>query len=144
NLHTLTYTDTSVTNGVQYTYYVVAKNSAGSGPHSNTVNATPVATAPATPTNFNAGRIGISHTVGLSWNPVQFATSYDMKRGTALNPDGTLGGTVTDLTPGGTTATSFIDANAPTASDVYYTVSAVNAGLSSAPTTPALVAKVPT
>src|SRR5581483_3534305 len=50
NLHSLSYVDNTVTNGVTYTYTVVAVNSAGSSPASNAVTATPVAT-PATPTN---------------------------------------------------------------------------------------------
>jgi len=137
-----TYTDMFVTNGVQYTYFVVAKNIAGSGPASNLVTATPTATAPATPTNFAAVRIGIGSSVALNWTTSQFATTYDVKRGTALNPDGTLGGAVTDVTPGGISGTSAIDSTAPTTADAYYTVTAGNAGGNSAPTTPVLVPKL--
>ena len=142
NLTATSYTDMSVTNGVQYTYFVVAKNSTGSGPASNSQTATPTALAPATPTNFTASRIGISSNVATSWTASQFATSYDVKRGTALNADGTLGGTITDLTQGGITGTSFTDTSAPISSDSYYTVTASNTGGSSAPTMPVLVAKL--
>lgn len=142
NLTATSYTDSSVSNGVQYTYFVVAHNSAGSGPASNSQTATPTPTAPATPTNFTASRIGISSNVATSWTASQFATSYDVKRGTALNPDGTLGGTITDLTPSGISGTNFTDTSAPISSDSYYTVTASNAGGTSAPTTPVLVAKL--
>lgn len=59
----LTYTDTAVTNGTTYTYYVVANYSGGDSEPSNSVNATPNASAP---TNLTAA--AGNGFVQLTWN----------------------------------------------------------------------------
>ncbi len=60
------YNDTSVVNGVTYSYYVTAVNSVGEGARSNEVNATPM-TVPDAPQGLSA-HSGSSY-VSLIWNP---------------------------------------------------------------------------
>ena len=79
------------------------------------------------PTNLQATRTG-ENTVALTWGSSLFATTYDVERGTALNANGTLGGTITDITPGGTTNTSVTDSNAFQQTTFYYQVTASNGG----------------
>lgn len=65
---TLTYNDTTVTNGNTYYFVVKAVNDIGSSPASNTAQATPsqAGTAPGAPTNLNAvGQVGA---IVLTWN----------------------------------------------------------------------------
>ncbi|MGI0068645.1 MAG: fibronectin type III domain-containing protein, partial [Nitrosopumilaceae archaeon] len=65
---TLSYQDTTATNGVTYYYYVTAANSVGPSPNSNEVSATPVApTAPSAPQNLVAK--GGNSQISLTWNP---------------------------------------------------------------------------
>ena len=125
-----TYNDLTAVNGTAYTYYVVANNSVGPSANSNSLSATPFAGAPQPPTGIAASRTNAT-TVAISWNPSLGAGSYDLQRGTALNANGTLGGTITDITPGGTTQTSATDASA--LPDGYYAVTATNAAGTSAP-----------
>ncbi|HZL34352.1 MAG TPA: hypothetical protein VFC78_03515, partial [Tepidisphaeraceae bacterium] len=131
-----TYTDNSVTNNTTYTYYVTADNAAGASPASNTVQATPQPIAPATPTGV-ATQNG-SSSIGVYWQPPQFASSYTVQRATD-SPTGTY----TVITPtGGVTGTSFIDTTAVPGHVYYYEVSASNTGGTSAFSTPGVAGQV--
>lgn len=80
--------DTSVTNGQSYWYEVAAINSAGVGPRSNEVGATPqaAATAPSAPLDLKAKAQRAS--IGLTWTPPTSTggsalTGYRLYRGTS-------------------------------------------------------------
>src|SRR5207248_10026071 len=64
----LTFTDSSVTNGQTYYYQVTAKNAAGEGPPSNEASATP--NPPATPPDAPQGLTATAGhgTVDLAWS----------------------------------------------------------------------------
>jgi len=117
----ISYTDVSTTGG---TFYRIVAHSAGLGDSISGVGVLPVST-PAQVKGLTVVRTGAT-SVSLNWGGVFGANTYDVKRGTALNADGTLGGTITDLTPGGVAATSFIDSNAPAGNIFYYQVTASN------------------
>ena len=141
NGQAVVFNDTAgLTNGTKYYYVVTGVDAMGETPIASglTTSATPVSAAPAAPTNLTATRLDANH-VALTWSPSNFATSYDVRRGTVLNADGTLGGTVVDVTQGGTTQTSFTDANAFQRTTYYYQVTASNAGGTSAPSNTATV-----
>src|SRR5438034_505941 len=94
----LTYSDTSVTNGVTYYYQVSAMNGAGEGPRSNEASATP--TAPATPPGApqGLGATAGDATVTLTWsapnsNGGSPITNYKIYRGTTSNGE-TLNATI--------------------------------------------------
>src|SRR5205809_386536 len=83
----LTYTDTTVTNGVTYYYQVSAVNSVGGGPLSNEASATPIssATVPGAPQDLTA--TAGDTTVSLAWSPPTSnggspITNYLIYRGT--------------------------------------------------------------
>src|SRR5205809_1658480 len=122
----LTYTDTSVTNGVTYYYQVSAMNGAGEGPRSNEASATPSAppppsTPPSAPTNLVA-TVGNAQ-VGLTWqapasNGGSPITNYKIYRGT------TSGGETLVATIGN--QLSYSDGGLTNGVTYYYQVSAVN------------------
>jgi fibronectin type 3 domain-containing protein len=120
----LTYTDTTVTNGVTYYYQVSAVNSPGEGAKSNEASATPNAsppTPPSAPTNLAA--TGGNAQVGLTWqapgsNGGSPITNYRIYRGTAP-------GTETLLTTVGA-VTSYTDTAVTNGVTYYYQVSAVS------------------
>lgn len=120
------FNDTSVTNGVDYTYTVTARSSAGESPMSAPVTAQPMSgqvVVPAAPASFAA--VGGVEASNLTWTlppndggaPI---TAYRVYRGT---------------TPGGEMAYRDVSAPAATFSDTdvsigsryYYKVSAINA-----------------
>src|SRR5207244_2938722 len=119
----LTYTDTTVTNGVTYYYQVSAVNNVGEGPRSNEASATP--TAPATPPGAPQGLVATAGdaTVTLTWsapssNGGSPITNYRIYRGTASGGE-TLKATIGNvLTYTDTTVTNGVT--------YYYQVSAVN------------------
>src|SRR5205809_158605 len=122
----LTYTDTSVTNGVTYYYQVSAMNGAGEGPRSNEASATPSAppppsTPPSAPTNLVA-TVGNAQ-VGLTWqtpasNGGSPITNYKIYRGT------TSGGETLVATIGN--QLSYSDGGLTNGVTYYYQVSALN------------------
>src|SRR5205823_6517541 len=123
----LTYTDTTVTNGVTYYYQVSAMNGAGEGPRSNEASATPSAppppsTPPSAPTNLVA-TVGNAQ-VGLTWqaptsNGGSPITNYRIYRGTSSNGE-TLLATIG-------TVLAYTDTAVTNGVAYYYQVSAVNA-----------------
>ena len=127
-LTALTYTDTTVTNGQSYKYYVTANDSSGSA-SSNTVTAAPAA-APTGPVTLLNGSRTSSTTVQLSFTAPVLGTNYVITRSSAP------GGTQTTLTTsGGQTATTFTDTTASSTGNTgyYYTVTSVNSSGSSTP-----------
>jgi fibronectin type 3 domain-containing protein len=129
-LTALTYTDSNVTNGTTYTYYVTADNSGGSKASNNAVEKAQA--EPTGPVTFLTAARTNASTVDVSFTAPQFGTNYTITRSTSLN------GTQTTLTPaGGQTGTTFTDSNAPTTggSNYYYTVTSVNSAGSSTPVT---------
>src|SRR5437867_4444093 len=122
----LTYTDTTVTNGVTYYYQVSAMNGAGEGPRSNEASATPSAppppsTPPSAPTNLVA-TVGNAQ-VTLTWqapasNGGSPITNYKIHRGT------TSGGETLVATIGN--QLSYSDGGLTNGVTYYYQVSAVN------------------
>ena len=133
NVPSLSYTDTSVTNGTTYYYRVAAVNSAGISPQSNEAFATPnlvQATVPSAPQGLAA--TGGNASVKLSWsapasNGGAAITGYDVYRGT------TAGGESGTPVASNVTATSYTDASVTNGTAYYYTVAAVNAVGVSAP-----------
>ncbi|HZM80550.1 MAG TPA: fibronectin type III domain-containing protein [Candidatus Limnocylindrales bacterium] len=121
------FTDTGLTNGRTYFYFVQAFNSVGGGPLSDEITAVPVAgggggTAPAAPTGLNA--VPGNGTVGLSWAASSGATSYSVYRGTSAGGEGTTAiATVT--------GTSFTNTGLTNGTRYYYKVRATNAAGSS-------------
>jgi len=116
------FTDTGLTNGRAYYYFVQAFNTVGGSPLSDEVSAVPVAggggTAPAAPTGLSA--VPGSGTVRVSWAASSGATSYSVFRSTTSNGQGT--------TPVGTvTGTSFNDSGLTNGTRYYYKVRAANA-----------------
>ncbi|MEK3913484.1 cohesin domain-containing protein [Paenibacillus sp. FSL H7-0331] len=144
----LSYTDTTVTNGITYYYVVSAVNAAGESTNSTQVSATPQAPLPATPINLT-GQAGNSQ-VSLSWSISAMATGYNIKRST------TNGGPYTTISSSTATAT-YSDISVVNGTTYYYVVSAINAAgesansnqvavtpqapLPAAPTTPILTAQ---
>jgi hypothetical protein len=115
-----TYTNTGLTNGTTYFYQVAAVNSAGAGPPSNEVSATP-ATTPSAPRNLGAAKFKFA--IRLTWavpttdggSPV---TSYIVRRTGGSGPTTyTVSGTSLWLT----------DAWVARKTTYSYTVVAVNA-----------------
>jgi hypothetical protein len=122
---TLTYNDTTVTNGNTYYYVVKAVNGVGSGPASNTAQATPsvAGTAPGAPTNLNAvGQVGA---IVLTWDAPSDVgsgvSSYLIFRATTAGGQGTSplatvsGGTLT-----------YTDSSAVVGTPYFYKVKASN------------------
>src|SRR3989440_149570 len=123
----LTYTDTTVTNGVTYYYQVSAVNNVGEGPRSNEASATPSApppppTPPSAPTNLVA-TVGNAQ-VTLTWqapasNGGSPITNYRIYRATTSGGE-TLKATIGNLL-------SYSDAGVTNGVTYYYQVRAVNA-----------------
>ncbi|QRG65261.1 S8 family serine peptidase [Brevibacillus choshinensis] len=101
-----------LTNGVQYSFYVIAKNSYGNSPASNTVYATPTSggSAPSTPSLTVGSATTSSLTLTYS---ASGATSYDIYRSGSL-------------ISGGRTSTSFTDSGLSANTTYSYYVIARN------------------
>ncbi|PYG84980.1 hypothetical protein LY28_03438 [Ruminiclostridium sufflavum DSM 19573] len=115
---TAIYTDNNVTNGITYYYVVSAVNAGGEGANSNEVSVTPQVAKPEAPTSLiaNSGNSEVT----LSWNKVDTATSYNVKRAT------TPGGDYTTIAT--TSEAIYTDNKVTNGMTYYYVVSAVNAG----------------
>src|SRR5437773_1930450 len=120
----LTYTDSSVTNGRTYYYQVSAVNSVNEGPLSNEASATPAAphTAPGAPRDLVATAGDAS--VSLSWSPPSSdggapITNYKIYRGTVSGGQLSLIATVPDVL-------SYTDSPLTNGVTYYYVVAAVN------------------
>src|SRR5579862_5921511 len=74
----LTYTNTGLTNGTTYTYKVTAYNRAGTGPASNDVSVTPLATPLVM---VAAGNMQVT----VSWQAVAGASTYTVYRSTSTS-----------------------------------------------------------
>ena len=121
--NTLSYNDTSVTNGQTYVYAVKAMNTVGSSAASNTATATPSAnpTPPGAPTNLVAN--GLKNRISLSWtapaNPGSGVSNYLIYRGTTAGGEG--------ITPIATvTQTTYLDTSVTPGAPYYYLVKASN------------------
>jgi len=119
----LTYSDTSVTNGVTYYYQVSAVSNVGEGPRSNEASATP--TAPAGPPGAPQGLVATAGdaTVTLTWsapssNGGSPITNYRIYRGTSSNGE-TLKATIGNVL-------TYTDTSVTNGVTYYYQVSAVN------------------
>ena len=117
---TASYTDTGLTNGTTYSYYIVAfKQNSAASTASATITATPVAAKPATPTGVTA-TAGNAQVV-VSWTAVSGATGYSVYR------NGTLVGSPTTAT--------YTDTGLTNGTAYTYTITANNTGGSSAAST---------
>lgn len=120
----LSYQDTGVTNGVTYHYRVSAVNSAGEGPRSGRVDATPTAT-PSAPGAVRDLRAETGdRRIELSWSPPahdggEAITNYRIYRTTS-------GGDRSHVITVGN-VTSYADAGLSNGQCYYYVVAAVNA-----------------
>ncbi|MGO8672006.1 MAG: choice-of-anchor tandem repeat GloVer-containing protein, partial [Capsulimonadaceae bacterium] len=119
------YTDTGLTNGVQYFYKVAAVDGAGTSAPSSEASATPEP-LPAAPTGLTA--TGGNALVGLSWNASLGATSYNVYRATASGAEGST-------TVGTTTGTAFTSTGLTNGIKYFFKVAAVSGGGTSAQST---------
>jgi fibronectin type 3 domain-containing protein len=135
------YLDTGVTNGVKYFYNVTAVNSAGEGPPSNEVSATPTprATAPDPPANLVA-IVGDAR-VSLAWqsppsNGGSPITNYKIYRGTTPSGESLLATVGPDVF-------SYTDTAVTNGVTYFYYVTAGNAIGDSRPSNEASATPVP-
>jgi cellulose 1,4-beta-cellobiosidase len=89
NLTATSFTDTAVTNGITYFYFVEAVNSTGSSSPSNQVSVTPTAGVVITPVPTNLNATAGNSEVTLSWTASAGATSYNLFRGTSAGGENT-------------------------------------------------------
>ena len=125
-----TYTDTAVTNGTVYSYYVVATLGTGTSPNSNWAMATAGSsgvTAPAPPTNLTATAVSSSQ-INLSWTGSTTAgVYYEVFRSTTAGftpSEGTL-----LASTGGTT---YASTGLAAGTTYYFAVEAVGSTVSTA------------
>src|SRR5437763_5204929 len=132
----LTYTDTTVTNGVTYYYQVSAVNAAGEGPRSNEASATPSPPPPpppdfgisATPASLSLqiGSSGTSTIALTSLNgfagPIGLSTSIACSGLCLIYPTATLAPTSVTLTSGGTGVSTLTVATSVLTTPGTYTI----------------------
>lgn len=119
----VTFKDTKLTPGVEYTYSVTAKNEVGSSP---SVSAKKF-TLPSTPTGLTKTNV-TSTATSLKWNPVNGATYYILKRDNKIIYKGT--------------ATNFTDKGLQAGKNYKYTITAGNTVGTSAASTVLLIQTV--
>jgi hypothetical protein len=125
---TVTFTD-SVTGGTTFYYVVSAVNSSGESANSSEASALPTLAPPAAPTGLTA--TPGDALVTLNWTASSFATSYNLKRATALAGPYTLIGTT--IAP----AVTYTDSNGlNNGTTYYYVVSATGSGGAGTDTAP--------
>ena len=111
------FTNAGLVNGSTYYFQVAATNSAGSGPNSSAVGATPQCFPAAPTTGLTATTV--TNSVVLSWLPNPDVQSF------VLNRSPSPGGPYTALASGITT-TNFVDSNAAPATVYFYAISGSN------------------
>lgn len=122
NTGSVSYTDTSVTAGTDYTYRVAAVNLAGLSGYSNTASVTiPLPPASPSPVKATAVRQGTNARVTLTWNNVANETGYTIERATNSAFTANL---VTSTV--GADTTTFTTGNVPRSTYFYFRVRAVN------------------
>jgi autotransporter-associated beta strand protein len=115
---TTSFTDTAVTDGSTYGYFVTATSASGTSGNSVTAAAKPLPVPPATsPGSFTGEFVGT--TVVLDWSSVPGAIGYIIRRSTNSSGPFTY---VQNITP-----TTYYDTGLNVASTYYYQVCAVNA-----------------
>ncbi|MGO8673986.1 MAG: choice-of-anchor tandem repeat GloVer-containing protein, partial [Capsulimonadaceae bacterium] len=111
------YTDTGLTNGVEYFYTVAAVNDGGTSAQSTEAFATPEAGLLSAPTGL-AATAGNAQ-VGLSWSSSTGATSYNVYRATSSGAEGST-------TIGTASTTAYTDTGLSNGTTYFYKISAVN------------------
>ena len=115
---TTSFTDTAVTDGSTYRYFVTATSAAGTSTNSAAAVAVPLPSPPASAPGSVTGNF-IGANVVLNWSPVSGAVGYIIRRGTNLAGPFAY---VQNITP-----TTFTDTGLNVANTYYYQISAVNA-----------------
>jgi uncharacterized protein (DUF1800 family)/fibronectin type 3 domain-containing protein len=111
------YANTGLTNGIEYSYRVAARNAGGDGPLSAIVSAAPIAAPPAP----EAVAATVSHRgISVKWAAAPRAATYNVYRAT------TSGGQGSAPFASGISGTEFVDANVGNGPTYYYKVTAVN------------------
>src|SRR5205809_14047 len=131
----LTYTDTSVTNGVTYYYQVSAVNGAGEGPRSNEASATPSPPPPPPDFGISATPASLSIQIGSSGTSTIALTSLNGFAGTIglstsiacsglclIYPTASLNPTSVTLTSGGTGVSTLTVATSVLTTPGTYTI----------------------
>jgi len=118
NTTTTSFTDTAVTDGSIYRYFVTATSAGGTSGNSMTASAVPL---PAPPTGAPGSFSGLFNgpSVVLDWSSVSGAVGYIVRRGTSSSGPFTFLQTVTE--------TTYTDSGLNVGSTYYYQVTAVNA-----------------
>ncbi|TAL02032.1 MAG: hypothetical protein EPO07_07740, partial [Verrucomicrobia bacterium] len=120
NANTATsFTDTAVTDGSIYSYFVTATSAGGTSANSPAAAAVPLPAPPASAPGSLAGNF-IGANVVLNWSSVPGAVGYIIRRATNSAGPFTY---VQNITP-----TTFTDSGLNVGTTYYYQVSAVNAG----------------
>ena len=123
-----TYTDNTVENGETYFYVVTAVNGNQESMISSEAKAKPIALTPGAPKVPSGFKASVSEKqVALSWEPVQKATSYTVKRAAVK------GGEYKEIASH-LTDTSYVDTSVANGTTYYYVITASNDKGESAPT----------
>jgi len=121
NTNTITsYTDTSVTDGSIYSYFITATGAGGTSSNSASVVAVPVPAPPAASPGSPTAHFVQSTNVTLNWTAVSGAVGYVISRATSSNGTYALLGSVTE--------TTYTDVGVSSNATYYYHVEAMNAG----------------
>lgn len=118
NIGSISYVDTTVSNGALYYYVITVVNANGESSNSAQVSGSPKIGIPSIPTGLAA--IAGDTQIMLNWNPSTTATSYNVKRSVIS------GGPYTIV--GSQSTTSIIDTGLSDGLTYNYVVSAVNSG----------------
>ncbi len=130
NNTTTSFTDTAVTDGTIYRYFVTATSAAGTSTNSVGAAAVPLPAPPASAPGSFAGEF-IGANVVLNWSAVPGAVGYIIRRGTNGAGPFTYVQNITE--------TTFTDTGLNVGTTYYYQVSAVNAAGVSASSTATVV-----
>ena len=130
-----TYLDTGLLAGTTYVYAVKAVRKAKVSPASATVTVT---TVPSPPTGVTA-LVVLPHAVTISWTEANGAESYDIWRATDGGAPVKLGTYQVPVGGGASPALDWEDTTVSPSTTYTYTVRAVNASGTSAPSSPATV-----